>query len=77
MPLPGAVAYDNACERAMELMIADMKQNCVRMEEVISLNVELHSAKEIIDYMHNEKAYIETKPGEIIPFSLAKEIREF
>lgn len=28
-------------------------------------------------HMHNEKAYIETKPGKIIPFSLAKEIREF
>lgn len=36
-----------------------------------------YKAKEIIDYMHNEKAYIETKPGEIIPFSLAKEIKEF
>ena len=36
-----------------------------------------YKAKEIVDYMHNEKAYIETKPGEIIPFSLAKEIREF
>ena len=36
-----------------------------------------YKAKKIIDYMHNEKAYIETKPGEIIPFSLAKEIKEF
>ncbi len=36
-----------------------------------------YKAKEIVDYMHNEKAYIETKPGEIIPFSLAKEIKEF
>lgn len=34
-----------------------------------------YKAKEIVDYMHKEKAYIETKPGEIIPFSLAKEIR--
>ena len=34
-------------------------------------------AKDIIDYMHEEKAYIETKPGDIIPFSLSKEIREF
>ena len=34
-------------------------------------------AKDIIEYMHKEKAYIETKPGDIIPFSLAKEIREF
>lgn len=34
-------------------------------------------AKEIVDYMHEEKAYIETAPGEIIPFSLAKEIKDF
>lgn len=27
--------------------------------------------------MHEEKAYIETMTGEIIPFSLAKEIRAF
>lgn len=33
--------------------------------------------KEIVDYMHEEKAYIETNVGEIIPFSLAKEIRIF
>lgn len=36
-----------------------------------------YKAKDIIEYMHEEKAYIETKPGDIIPFSLAKEIREF
>ena len=36
-----------------------------------------YKAKDIIEYMHKEKAYIETKPGDIIPFSLAKEIREF
>jgi len=36
-----------------------------------------YKAKEIVDYMHEEKAYLETKPGEIIPFSLAKEIRDF
>ena len=34
-------------------------------------------AKEIVDYMHKERAYLETKPGEIIPFSLAKEIKNF
>ena len=36
-----------------------------------------YKAKDIIEYMHEEKAYIETKPGDIIPFSLAKEIRDF
>lgn len=33
--------------------------------------------KEIVEYMHEEKAYTETNPGEIIPFSLAREIRSF
>lgn len=27
-----------------------------------------YKAKEIVDYMHEEKAYIETKAGDIIPF---------
>jgi putative zinc finger/helix-turn-helix YgiT family protein len=36
-----------------------------------------YKAKDIVDYMHDERAYVETKPGEIIPFSLAKEIRVF
>lgn len=36
-----------------------------------------YKAKEIVDYMHEERAYKETAAGEIIPFSLAKEIRAF
>ena len=36
-----------------------------------------YKAKEIVDYMHEERAYKETNAGEIIPFSLAKEIRSF
>lgn len=36
-----------------------------------------YKAKDIVDYMHKEKAYIETTPGEIIPFTLAKEIKSF
>lgn len=36
-----------------------------------------YKAKDIVDYMHEEKAYKETKAGEIISFSLAKEIRAF
>jgi hypothetical protein len=36
-----------------------------------------YKTKDIVDYMHAERAYVETKPGEIIPFSLAKEIRVF
>ena len=36
-----------------------------------------YGAKDIVEYMHKEKAYTETRPGEIILFSLAKEIRKF
>ena len=36
-----------------------------------------YKAQEIVDYMHEEKAYQGTNPGEIIPFSTAKEIRTF
>jgi putative zinc finger/helix-turn-helix YgiT family protein len=35
------------------------------------------TAKEIVQYMHEEMAYTKTKDKEIIPFSLAKEIKEF
>lgn len=34
-----------------------------------------YKTKDIVEYMHKEKAYRDTKPGEIIPFSLAKDIR--
>lgn len=36
-----------------------------------------YKASEIVEYMHEERAYNETSNGDIIPFSLAKEIRNF
>lgn len=36
-----------------------------------------YSTDEIVAYMHEERAYQETKSGEIIPFSLAKDIKSF
>ncbi len=36
-----------------------------------------YKAAEIVAYMHEERAYKETLNGEIIPFFLAKEIKEF
>ncbi len=35
------------------------------------------NAHEIVEYMHRERAYKETRSGEIIPFSLAADLREF
>lgn len=36
-----------------------------------------YRSSEISEYMHKEKAYIETNPDEIISFEFAKELREF
>lgn len=36
-----------------------------------------YKTSQIVNYMHEEKAYTATKQGEIIPFHLAKEIRMF
>jgi len=36
-----------------------------------------YSAREIVDYMHEENAYTKTKQGDLISFDLAKEIRQF
>lgn len=45
--------------------------------DVVIKKFKNYKAQEIVDYMHEERAYIETNPGEIIPFSMAKEIRDF
>lgn len=36
-----------------------------------------YRSSEISDYMHKEKAYLETNPDEIISFNFAKELNEF
>ncbi len=46
------------------------------LEELITKFKE-YRATDIIEYMHSEKAYRETEMGDIIPFSLALQLREF
>lgn len=36
-----------------------------------------YTGKELMEYMHSETAYINTKPNEIIPYDLAKDVRPF
>lgn len=48
-----------------------------RVLDLVIRKFKNYKAKEIVDYMHEEKAYLETRPGEIIPFSMAKEIKSF
>ncbi len=35
-----------------------------------------YRSKQIVDYMHEEKAYLETQDHELIPFTLASELNE-
>lgn len=62
--------------------VANMDYSVLTDEEKVILDKVIikfkdYKTKDIVDYMHDERAYKETKSGEIIPFSLAKEIRAF
>lgn len=59
----------------MDYSVLDDKEKAI-LDKVIG-KFKDYKAKEIVDYMHDERAYKETNPGEIIPFSLAKEISVF
>ena len=59
----------------MDYSVLDDREKAI-LDKVIEKFVD-YKAKDIVDYMHEERAYIETKPGEIIPFSLARKIRKF
>ncbi len=59
----------------MDYSILNDKEKAI-LDKVIE-KFKNYKTKDIVDYMHEEKAYKETNAGEIIPFSLAKEIRNF
>ena len=61
--------------KGMDYTIFDAKEKRI-LNKVIT-KFKDYKTKEIVTYMHKEKAYIETNPGEIIPYTLAKEIRPF
>lgn len=44
--------------------------------ELVSNKFKDYRSREIVDYMHEEKAYINTGNHELIPFSLAKELNQ-
>lgn len=60
------------CKRMDYSVLSDKDKTIL---DVVIKKFKNYKAQEIVDYMHEERAYIETNPGDIIPFSLAKEIR--
>lgn len=59
----------------MDYSVLDDREKAI-LEKVVAKFADF-KAKDIVEYMHEERAYTETNPGQIIPFSLAKEIRAF
>lgn len=49
-------------------------------KEILNMDVKKFkdfSTKEIVEYMHKEKAYMETALGDVISYEYARELNEF
>jgi len=59
----------------MDLSIIDAKE--MDILDLVINKFRNFKASEIVEYMHEERAYLETQDGKEIPFSLAKELKDF
>ena len=44
--------------------------------EKVAATFKNYKSREIVDYMHEEKAYTDTEPNQIIPYSLSENIKD-
>lgn len=73
------VIQDDVCYRIQpnkDVNISDFSLEALNVLELVATTFKHYKSKEIIDYMHKEKAYIETMPNQAIPYSLAKQLNE-
>lgn len=73
-------SYDNTSFRFLPNTSID--ESCLTQEDKNILDKVINkfkyfTASQIVQYMHNEIAYIKTHDKDIIPYSLAKEIKDF
>ncbi|MDD2402663.1 MAG: DUF4065 domain-containing protein [Clostridia bacterium] len=59
-----------------EINVSDFSLEELSILETVATAFKDYRSKEIVDYMHEEKAYLETEAYQIIPFNLAKELKE-
>ena len=72
--------YDNTTFRFLVNGSIDksfLMDDDIAILDIVINKFESFSAREIVEYMHKETAYEKTNDKDIIPFSLAKEIRGF
>lgn len=60
-----------------DVVISDFSLDELSVLEKVAITFKTYNSKEIIDYMHKEKAYTDTLPNQIIPFNLVKQLNEF
>lgn len=75
------ICDDERCEYKIScnpnFKIVGLSKNEKNILDTVINKFKDYRSSEIAEYMHKEKAYIETNPEEIIPFDLAKELNEF
>lgn len=72
--------YDEISYRIVpnaEVNVSNFTPEELDILELISSKFKYYSSREIIYYMHKEKAYIETEPFQLISYELTKELNEF
>lgn len=60
----------------IEVNLSDFSLEELNVLQMVATAFKDYSSKEIVDYMHREKAYTDTEPYQIIPYTLAKELNE-
>ena len=59
-----------------EVNISEFTLEELNVLDLVATKFKYHKSKEIVDYMHKEKAYTDTAKNQIIPYSLAKQLNE-
>lgn len=59
-----------------EVNISEFSLDELSVLEAVATKFKSFKSKEIVDYMHKEKAYTDTMQNQIIPYSLAKQLNE-
>lgn len=73
------ICHDDISYRILphtEIKLSSFTLEELNILEVISSKFKDYHSKEIVSYMHEEKAYKETEPFNIISFDIAKELNE-
>lgn len=73
------VIYDDISYKIIpngEINLSSFSLEELSVLEKVATTFKNYKSKEIVDYMHEEKAYTDTEPNQIIPFSLSEKLNE-